>query len=534
MKLEALKRNFESNSAKLIALIIVSAIAVPIFYTFVNAISENSSYMNLIIEEGILRSYLFTTVELILKVGLGASSIGFTGAYINVTYDYPFKKLLNLLFILPLSIPIYVGAYTYTEIYHDFPLLELLLKNAFTLNGSIFIYVIFLYPYVYLGSRSYLKNNMGEYIENAKVLGLRQLQIVYRVIVPLARPVIVASSLLVVFETLSDFAVLKYYGVETMSKLINDAWFVLGDKASASKLAVILLVVVFGIIFIEKLMRGRRKTISTFKRKIDAIEIKSWKRSFIYLFFTPVIVLGLVLPLSNIIRGAITNYEYFLKPGMLEAVFNTLLVAVIVIVIVSAIAMILSSTLRLFGSKLTQILYSIGTIGYSIPSMVLSLGVYVLLIKLDVWLYPFTSSLGLSKFLFTGTILALIVALSIKFLSIAFSQFYAQHQKLDKSLFEASTILGHGFYKTFKRVDIPLVKSTLKSITILLFIDIVKELTITYSLRPFNFNTLSTEVYRYAGNEMLSVAAVPGTIIILMSAILIIVLERGKKNAKTK
>lgn len=533
MKMKRFLLNFESNSIKLLSIAIITILSFPIAYTFINAISKNSSFANLIIDEGILMSYLITTVELVIKVGIFSSIIGFCGAYFNVMYEYKFKKLLNVLFILPLSIPIYVGAYTYTEIYYDFPILETLFKNPFTLNGSVFIYVIFLYPYVYLGAKSYLKNNMAEYLESGRVLGLSGFSLVRKIVLPLARPVIIASSLLVIFETLSDFAVLKYYGVETISKLINDSWFLLGEKATAAKLAVLLLVVVFALVFGEKLLRGKKRNNSNYSQKLKAITPKLGFLISGYTFLIGVITLGFVLPVYNIMMGVIKNFSYFFKPGLFQAVQNTLLIVGLVIIIVIAVALILASSLRLFNKKAANIIYSIGTIGYSIPSIVLSLGVYVILLKLDLVLYPILSNIGVEKLILTGTIFALVFALSIKYLSIAFSQFYAQHQKIDKSIFEASTMLGNGFVKTFLKVDLPMLKSSLKVVSILLFIDVIKELTITYSLRPFNFNTLSTEVYRYAGNEMLGVSAIPSSIIIVLSTILIIFLERRSKNAKT-
>ncbi len=526
--------DLEKTSVKLLALIIVAIISVPIIFTVLNSFSASSSFMSLIVNEGILFRYLITTIELIAKVGFFAAVIGFIGAYINVFYEYPLKRLINTLFILPLSIPIYVGAYTYTEIYHDFGVLEWLFKNEFTLNGSVFIYVIFLYPYVYLGVRSYLRNNMGEYIESAKVLGISGVKLLKRIVIPLARPVIVASSLLVIFETLSDFAVLKYYGVETISKLINDSWFLLGEKGTAAKLALMLLVIIVVLVAFEKIVRGKRRNDSSLSSKLKLTTPSSKKMTAFYLFFSSVITLGFLLPGYNVFRWAIKYREYFFKDGFLDSVINTLQVTVLVIVIVISVALLLSSVLRLFSKKVSNLIYSIGSVGYSIPSIVLSLGVYVVFLKLDTKIYPFTSKLGIDSLFFTGTILALVFALSMKFMSIAFSQFSAQHQKFDKSLFEASHVLGKGFIKTFLTVDLPLLKTSLKAVSILLFIDVLKELTITYSLRPFNFNTLSTEVYRYAGNEMLGVSAVPGSVIIVLSVVMIIFLEGRNKNVRTK
>jgi iron(III) transport system permease protein len=171
-------------------------------------------------------------------------------------------------------------------------------------------------------------------------------------------------------------------------------------------------------------------------------------------------------------------------------------------------------------------------LGYAIPSVVLGLGIYSFLVNIDNVIMPYLQYLGFTEYLFTGTRLALIIALTFKFLSIAYSQFEQSYEKIDKSIFESSYVLGKNATKTFFLVDFFFLLKSVRFVIILIFIDLIKDLTLTYSLRPFNFNTLSTEVYRYAGNEMLDVAAVPSIVIVMFSIISILILERMFKNAK--
>lgn len=525
------------DDIKILKSIVIAALILllmPVAYIFKNSWTQNSDYLNLIIDQGILLRYSLTTIELIAKVGFFSSVTGFLGAYFITFYDFPMKKLINILFILPLSIPVYVGAYTYTEIYHVLPGIEAILKNSFTMNGIVFIYSAFLYPYVYLASRSYLRHNLAEYIEASETLGTSPARTFFKVILPLSRNVVVSSCLFVIYESLSDFAVAEYYGVLTLSKAINDSWFLIAQKDTAFKLSLSLLMILFFVIYIERLSRGKGKNNANIHKPNKLKELNIFNKICIYSFYAAVTGLAFILPFANIVKGAAKNWEYFVKKDILGVSINTLIVTLSAIVLIIISAMFITSMLKFFSTRHRRLISSISMLGYAIPSVVLGLGIYSFLVNIDNALLPYAQNWGLTKNLFTGTKAALITALTFKFLSIAYSQFEQTYDKIDKSIFESSYVLGKNATKTFFLVDFFLLIKPLKFIIILIFIDLIKDLTLTYSLRPFNFNTLSTEVYRYAGNEMVSVAAVPGIVIIFLSLISILILERGFKGAKNR
>lgn len=506
----------------------------PILFIAINSFTKNSDYLEVIIKDKILIKYIFNTLELIVKVGLFSGVIGFLGAYFITMYHFKLKWIINLLFILPLSIPVYVGAYNFTEIFYDIKFLEFLLKNDFTMNGSVFIYTIFLYPYVYLASRSYLKNNMAEYIEASETLGSNNTKTFFKIILPLSRPIIVSSSLFVIFESLSDFAVAEYYGVLTLSKAINDSWLLIAQKDTAFKLSLGLLIILFLMMSLERISRGKGKNNSLIHKQNKLKDLTVLSKVLIYLFYIIVISLGFILPFVTILSGAIKNNEYFIKNELHLVTLNSIVNVFVAIIIIILFAMFLASTLKILKKNQKNIVSNISLIGYSIPSTILALGIYTLLIKLDVSMFPILKGIGFNKYLLTGTRFALIIALTFKFLSIAFSQFENIYEKLGNDIFEASFNLSHNFTRTFLKVDFYLLRKVFKYASIILFIDLMKELTLTYSLRPFNFNTLSTEVYRYAGNEMLGVAAVPSIIIVILCAIAVLILERNFNNVKTR
>lgn len=508
-------------------------ILIPIFDVFSLIFEENSSYLKILIKEKIIITYLLNTFELIIKVAFFSIAIGFFSAYIITMYDFKYKKIYKVLLTLPLAIPVYVGAYTYTSIYYDIKILEIIFKNDFFMNGSVFIYTMFLYPYIYLASRSYLRSNLVEYIEAASTLGSNRIKIFFKIIFPLSWPAILGSTLLVIFETLSDFAVVEYYGIETVSRIITDAWLGLGQKETAAKVSIILLFSLFVLIFIEKLIRYRKRYHGISNKKNKPQKITKKQAIFFYTILTSVILLGVILPIFEMIKSLFIKSSYIDVKSLLIISGNTLWTILITIVIVIILASLMASITNTY--KVSKGFFStIGVLGYSIPSLVLALGVYVFSISIDKFIYLNLDFIPITPYILTGTRIALITALVIKFISIAFSNYLNTLDKANKNIFDASSTLNHNFIGTFFRINVPMLKKTTIYVFIILFIDLIKELTLTISLRPFNFKTLSTEVYRYAGNEMIEVAAIPSLVIVVICTVMIIYLEAGENNARTK
>jgi|GEM_PF-863400 len=488
-------------------------------------------YQTLIENNAIWRSVL-TTIELILKVSFISAFIGFVSAYIMTFYDIKFSKVINILLIIPLGIPVYVAAYTYTNIFHFIPFLEIILRSNFLMSGTVFIYSMFLYPYVYLASKSYLNKNMTEFMNASKTLGGHSLRTFFKVILPISRPVIIGSVAFVLFETLSDFAVVEYYGVLTLSRYINLAWFANGDFVSAVKFSVYILFILFLLLFTERMSRGRKRYSDAEVHHKPIIKKTPTLKESIGIYSLLIFVIGLsnVLPIGQMIISAFNNLDQVENLGILSITFNSLKITFISIIIIVIFALLLTTiTIYLKGFK-KNLVSSVSTIGYMIPSMVLALGLYMFYIRFDQWLYSAFHGIGLNRMLFTSTLAVLIIGFFIKFFAIAYTNLLSAYHKIGINILEASETLGENKLTTMFRVSIPMLKKSIIAVSIIMFIDMIKELTIVYSLRPFNFKTLSTEVYRYAGNEMINIAAFPSLIIIVLCTILIIYLERGSKK----
>lgn len=518
---------------KLILLIsIIGIILTPIIDSFSLLFTSNTPYLKLLLEEKILWSYLLNTIELIFKVGLFSIVLGFSTSYIITMYEFKYKQFFKIVLTLPLAFPVYVGAYTYSSIFYNNKWLEVIFKNAFFMNGSIFIYGIFLYPYIYLSCRSYLQNNLVEYIEASKTLGKSPKEIFYKIILPLSWPAILGSTLFVIFETLSDFAVIEYYGINTISKIITDSWMGLGQKDTAAKVSLMLIFIITGFIFFEKRLRSKKRYNSNSNKKIKTKYPATGLLILIYIYLGAIVSLGFTLPFYEMIKFTISKILYLKSLDLFGITLNTLLTVLISISIILILGIILASIINQL-KKGRRFYSTLGVIGYSIPSLILALSVYTFMLSLDGHIYDIfkIESLNLME-----TRVVLIVAITIKFISIAISNYLNTLSKINPNIFNASSNLGLNFIGTFFKVNIPLLKKSTKFIFILLFIDIIKELTLTYSLRPFNFKTLSTEIYRYAGNEMIEVAAIPSLVIVGVCSIMIIYLELGggKKIVKNR
>jgi iron(III) transport system permease protein len=518
-------------------LIIVSLfIFLPIIQISIKAWNLDSNYYIALVESNLLYEGVLNTIELILKVGIFSAIIGFTLAYIMTFYNVKFRSILNILLILPLGIPVYVAAYTYTNIYYSLPFLEDIFRSDFFMNGAMFIYVMFLYPYVYIASKSYLSKNLTEYLESARTLNRSKLYTLFKVVLPLSRPVIIGSVLFAIFETLSDFAVVEYYGELTLSRYINIAWFNQGDINTASRFAVYVLVLIYIFISIEKFSRRNKRYTdsSNVLRKVKKENFTVLSGTLSYLFIGIITMLSFVLPVSRMIQSAIIRYEYIERLDLLEIVGNTLIITVISIFIILVTSILITTIIYTMKSKKKLFLSNLLIMGYSIPSMVLALGAYLFFIQFDRTIYPLISAIGINKMLVTSTIALIVIGFFLKFFSIGYSNLLSAYNKIDPNLLEVSETLGENKLSTMVRVSIPILSKSIFGISIILCIDMIKDLTLVYSLRPFNFKTLSTEVYRYAGNEMVDVAAFPSLVIIFICAVLIVFLEEGVKHVKFK
>lgn len=516
--------------------LLVLLISIPIFIVLYNLIlPSNENWTH--IYNYLLKEYVINSLKLIFGTAILSSLLGILSAWFISYYNFPYRKFFEWALILPLTIPPFIGAYVYAGMLSYTGTIQTLLMkytnfngksyllNIMSIPGAVFIFSIFLFPYVYLTVKSFFSKQITGIIEASQSLGKSTLITFSKVILPLARPAIIGGTSLVLMEVLNDYGVVKYYGIPTFSTGIFKAWFSLGDVNTAIRLSAVLLIFVFTILSIEKYLRKNKSYFTRNKKPINRRELKGVPLFLVMSFYIIVFLLSFLLPLLQLIQWSIFSYKNT-NIRFFELTFNSIFISFISSVIIIIIALVMSDTIR-FSGKNTKLLSKLATMGYSIPGAVIAVGVMVFFISLDRSLSPLYNLLNFkSRLVISSSIIMLIYAYIVRFLNIAYSPIDANFEKNGKSYHEASRSLGKSFFKTFINVDIPMIKPAIISAFIFVFIEIIKELPLTLILRPFNFDTLATKVFEYANDEMIHEASVASLSIIFIIFIFIIILRK--------
>lgn len=493
------------------------------------------------IREYLLPTYVRNTLFIMLATGLLTTIIGTSLAWFVTVYDFPFRKFFKWALILPLAIPPYIGGYTYHGILNYTGVIQTTLRNEFgvtvdqtyfnimTIQGTVFIFTLFLYPYIYTITRAFLHNQSSSMIENARILGRGSWDIFFTVVIPISRVAIIGGVSLVLMEVLNDYGVVKYFGIQTFSTAIFSTWFGMKDTSSALKLAGTLMILVIAILTMERLVRGRKQfSYATTKVKpLKPRQLTGWHRYAVFGYVATIFAIAFLIPFVQLVAWTVLTFEQVFTAEFFRLVWNTVSVAFIATVIILVFALIIANYTRLFPSNMTRVISKVTTLGYSIPGAAIAIAVITLFLLLDEWVLNVALALDLGQtFVFRTTLIMLIFAYVIRFLAIGYNSIESGFEKVGKSFTEASRMLGWGTVQTFFRVDIPMIKGAIMSAFILVFIDIMKELPLTLFLQPFNFSTLATQAFKYVSDEKIHEAALASIVIVLMSGLLIFVFHK--------
>lgn len=529
------------NSWGALSFIFVLLVIMPCMYIFIHLLDKpNENWYH--IKTYLLKDYVINTIKIVIATGISTMIIGTTLAWLIAAYDFPLKKFFKWVLILPLTVPPYIAAYTYNGVFNYTGIVQKFFRDVMKMNldpkyfdimslkGSVFIFTVFLFPYVYMITRAFLEKQSASLIENARILGRDSISIFLYVILPISRGAIVGGVSLVILEVLNDFGVVSYFGVQTFSTAIFKTWFSMGDTSTAVKLASMLMFTVFIVLSTEKLIRGRKKySYTTAKvRSIVPIKLKGIKAVGAFVYCLIVFSLGFIIPLLQLSQWGILTYKQVLNIKFVTLIFNTIWVAVIPTVTIIIMSLIIANFCRINNRGISKIFSKISILGYSVPGAVIAIGVILFMVNLDrhmIWIYKMINPSSKTLILSTS-IFMLIFAYVIRFLAIGYQSIESGFDKVGRKFFEASRTLGHNVTKTFFKVDLPMIKQTVITAFALVFVDIVKELPLTLILRPFNFNTLATKTYEYAGDEMIHEASIPALIIILISIVSVYLLYK--------
>lgn len=530
------------NIFSVVTVIATLLVLIPISNLFTNIFTETSETW-VHIRTHLLSEYIVNSILLLLLTGVLAVVLGFVNAYIVTFYEFPYRKMISRLLVLPLALPSYIAAYTYADMFSYTGTISVFFRSIgvnhyfdiMSLPGAAFIFAFTLYPYVYLTVKGSLANNSSLYIENAKLLGVKPLQILKDITIPLTRPALIGGTLLVLLETLNDLGVVQYFGVRVMSYAIFDAWFRLRDLPSAIKISGIALLIVFALITLERLSRGRKQYTTNVKsRPIKRIQLQGKKKVAVYLFTGITLLVGFFVPVLEMMSNAVLTYQEVFDVEFLYIVLNTLSISIVVTTIIVFLAVMISNYSRLGQSKFKTVLLRVTSIGYAIPGAVIAVSVLIFFVDLDhalVGIYKLFDP-DSRTLLLSSSLTMLGFAYIFRFLTIGFNTVESTYAKIGVRYTEASYSLGHSKWKTLWNIDLPLIKEGLIGALIIVFIDVIKELPLSLILRPTNYDTIATKVYTYASDEMIQEASGPSLVIVLICTILVFVVTRSRKEGK--
>ena len=483
----------------------------------------------------VLPRYISNTLILGIGTLLLSGIIGTWSAWIMARYRFPGKGVFGILLVLPLALPPYISAYAWSGIFdYGSPLTVILGRimdpvqaarmGVAHLPGAIFVLAMALYPYVYLSMKPVMTRSIAPQLEAARNLGSGPRALFFRTALPLARPALVAGLGLVLMEVLNEYGAVSYLGVDTLTAGIFRSWFHFYDISTARRLGGILLLFVFVILSVENRQRYRRRYFSTNNRRPSSMENLNGRRlvgavtGLVMLIF-----ISLIAPMMQLGLWASRSWRYLLRDEYLELTMNTLILGVSAVAVCLVLAMTLVYARKLVKHPVFQRISSLAFLGYAVPGAVIALGVMQIGGKVD----GFVTG---GRILFvSGSIAALLYAYAIRYLPIAQRPISAVLEERFSAVDEASLSLGRSPLSTLMRIHLPNMAGTLRAASILVFLDVLKELPLTMILRPFNFNTLAVRTFELAGNEQVAESSVPALTLVLLSALGILVMSfKGK------
>lgn len=489
----------------------------------------------------VMPRYIWTTVELVVLVGIGTAIIGTATAWLVTTCAFPFRRTFEIILALPLAFPAYVLAYAYTDLLDHPGAVQTWLREATgwgprdywfpeirSLGGAAAMLIFVLYPYVYLLARAaFLRQSPTAYFA-ARTLGHTPWAAFWRVSLPMARPAIAGGVILALMETIADFGTVAHFGVQTFATGIYAAWFSMGDRLAASQLALCLLTVALAFALAERAQRGLAKRYPAGSRNeaMDRHKLSGWRAGLAFaICFVPV-ALGFIVPLVVLAQMAVESGHSPFSSRYLGYIQNSLTLAAVAALVTVAAAVLIGFCARIAPSLAARFSAVAAGIGYAVPGGVIAVGLLVPFAALDNAVDAFArAQFGISTGLFfTGSIGLLTVAYMVRFIATALGAFDTGISQIRPNIDAAARTLGRGAGRMLLEVHLPLLKPSLMTALLIVFVDVMKELPATLIMRPFNFDTLAVQAYRLASDERLTQAAVPSLMIFLFGLMPVVLL----------
>ena len=531
-----MKISFWHISSFLISLFVI----IPILTVFSSFFEDTSNYYQ-VLKDTFLVEYIFNSIFLLFSVLLLTFLIGTGSAYLVSFYEFPLSNFFKWGLILSFAVPPYIYAYSLTAFFENYGTAYSILKNLFGdgnynqnipkfdgLFGVILSISFSLYAYVYILARSSFLYQSQNIIELGKNLGFTKLKTLYSIILPSARPAIIAGLSLVAMETLAEFGAVDFFSINTLTTGIYNSWIAFDDLAFANRLSFFLLLFIFALFIIENFSRKKAKyhfnSRGGFKQK-QKIKLEGKKSFLAFLFCFSVFFLSFLFPLSQMMYWTLKFPENLFELQVLDLLKNTLYLVSLSSLVLIIFALISNYGNRVTKNKVLNVLSTLSISGYAIPGVILAVAYITFIAWFDENVIKSLGFFSIKK-IFIGSIIGLVLVYFVRFYSLAYNGIKSGYEKINIAVDESAYLLGYSKRKTFMNIHVPFLRNSLLFIIILVSLEIIRELPITLILRPFNFETFATTAYISASEDLLEAAAVPSLFLILIASFFIIIASK--------
>jgi iron(III) transport system permease protein len=533
------------------ALLLVFALVLllPILAVIASVLQLNTESVQILREmsQTVLPDYAKTSLMLCLLVAMGVAVVGMATAAAVTLFDFAGRKTFEWALLLPIAMPAYVVAYAYTDFLQFSGPAQGWIRSAFGLEGRVlpeirsiwgaaWVFTFCLYPYVYLLARTALAERATHLMDAARLLGAPLSRRIKEIALPLARPAVAAGIALALMETLADFGVSSYFGIQTFTAGIYKAWLVLDSRIAAAQLATLLLIAVVLLLKLErkaqkKMRFSAAKGANQAGKTHKAENLQGKQLAVAWLVCVTPILMGFVLPLLFILRPflAALRADDVLMPWaqFCQWAANSLFLGVVSAVLAVAFALVIAFAMRTRPDRITHFVGHLAGLGYAIPGAVIVVG---LLIPVG-WIQSKWPQAGVGYWV-TATVLGVIWAYVVRFSGVALQSVQSGYAKIPTSFDDSARMLGTNGLNLLRRVHLPLLKRSTAAAALLVFVDVMKELPATLVLRPFNMDTLAVVTYQLARDERLGEAALPALALVLVGLLPVLLLSRTLRSTK--
>ncbi len=527
----------------LILLLLAGVLALPVMALLGTWTQWNADSADILSQMAatVLPEYLWVTGQLIVMVGIGVVAMGVPAALLVTVFDFPGRRSFEWLLLLPLAMPAYVTAYAYTDFLQFSGPLQTWLRASFGLEGRLlpevrsvwgaaWVFSFSLYPYVYLLARTALIERAPQLMEAARLLGASLPRRLREVALPMARPAVAAGTALALMEVMADYGVSIYFGIQTFTIGIYKAWLSMDDRIAAAQLATVLLAVVVLLLWLEQRAQRRLRFAGSSTGRASSgdarpVRLRGGRALLAWVLCLLPVLMGFALPVLFMLRPLSADWSVLPWDRFLLWTWNSVRLGAMTAVLAVLAAWFLAYSLRRKPSLTRRWAVQIISLGYAVPGAVIVVG---LLLPVG-WLQARWPDSGVGG-LVTATVLGLLWAYLVRFVSVALQSMQSGYARLPRSLDESARMLGATGMELAARVHWPLLRRASFAAGLLVFVDVMKELPATIVLRPFNTDTLAVVANQLARDERLGEAALPSLALVLVGLVPVIVLSRTLRS----